>query len=143
MTIELSNITFTNEADIIPVFGIEKIVNTGIANTLAGDDTITGIGGIFGESERVNGIERASGIENIGTLNTADGNDIITGIGITYGVNISDDGTLNTGDGDDIILGIHNLSEDAIDDGDFGLGINHFGIINTGEGNDLISGISQ
>jgi hypothetical protein len=83
MTIELSNITFTNEADIIPVFGIEKIVNTGIANTLAGDDTITGIGGIFGESERANGIE------NIGTLNTADGNDIITGIGITYGVNIT------------------------------------------------------
>ena len=130
MTIELSNITFTNEADVIPVFGIEKIVNTGIANTLAGDDTITGIGGIFGDSERANGIE------NTGTLNTDDGNDIITGIGITYGLNINEGGTLNTGDGDDIILGIHTLSEDAIDNGGLGSGISISDTysIDTGEG---------
>ena len=47
MTIDLSTITFTNQADIVPVSGQEDIVNTGIANTLAGNDTITGIGGPF------------------------------------------------------------------------------------------------
>jgi hypothetical protein len=44
MTIDLSTITFTNQADIVPESGEEDIVNTGIANTLAGNDTITGIG---------------------------------------------------------------------------------------------------
>ena len=44
MTIDLSTITFTNGAYIVPVSGQENIVNTGIANTLDGNDTITGIG---------------------------------------------------------------------------------------------------
>jgi hypothetical protein len=60
MTIDLSTITFTNQADIVPVSGQDDIVNTGIANTLAGNDTITGIGGPF------------NGIYNP-TLNTAEG----------------------------------------------------------------------
>jgi hypothetical protein len=44
MTIDLSTITFTNGADIVPGSGEDDIVNTGIANTLAGNDTITGMG---------------------------------------------------------------------------------------------------
>ena len=47
MIIDLSTLTFTNGADIVPMLGQEEIVNTGIANTLAGNDTITGIGGPF------------------------------------------------------------------------------------------------
>jgi hypothetical protein len=42
MAIELSNLTFTDQADIVPPSGVEEILNTGIANTLAGNDTITG-----------------------------------------------------------------------------------------------------
>jgi hypothetical protein len=67
MAIELSGIPFTNRADVVPASGEEEILNTGIANTLAGNDRITGTGGKYS-------------ILNIGTLNTADGNDIITGI---------------------------------------------------------------
>jgi hypothetical protein len=44
MAIELSNLTFTNQADVVPPFGVDEIVNTGVANTLAGNDTITSIG---------------------------------------------------------------------------------------------------
>jgi len=42
MAIELSTITFTEQHDIVPVSGVEQIFNTGIANTLAGDDIING-----------------------------------------------------------------------------------------------------
>jgi len=42
MAIELSNITFTEQHDIVPLSGVEEILNTGIANTLAGNDTIIG-----------------------------------------------------------------------------------------------------
>ncbi|MBE9033568.1 hypothetical protein [aff. Roholtiella sp. LEGE 12411] len=45
MEIELSSLTFTNKADIAPRSGTEQIINTGIANTLAGSDIITGTGG--------------------------------------------------------------------------------------------------
>jgi Ca2+-binding RTX toxin-like protein len=67
MAIELSNLTFTDEDDIVPASGVERILNTAIANTLAGNDIITGTGGKYS-------------IFNSGTLNTAEGNDIITGI---------------------------------------------------------------
>jgi hypothetical protein len=79
MTIDLSTITFTNQADIVPESGEEDIVNTGIANTLAGNDTITGIGGPYDLYNPISGIPY--GISNSGTLNTAEGNDIITGTG--------------------------------------------------------------
>jgi len=78
MAIELSNLTFTEQDDIVPVSGVEQIVNTGIANTLAGKDIITGtaIRGIA-----TPGINNAIyGIYNSDTLNTDDGNDIIMGI---------------------------------------------------------------
>jgi hypothetical protein len=70
MAIELSNLTFTNKTDIVPPFGVEEILNTGVANTLAGNDIIIGIGI---ESHQYT-------IFNSGTLNTGEGNDTITGI---------------------------------------------------------------
>ena len=42
MAIELSNITFTDQDDVVPLSGVEEILNTGIANTLAGNDIIIG-----------------------------------------------------------------------------------------------------
>ncbi|WP_445250746.1 hypothetical protein [Microcoleus sp. OTE_8_concoct_300] len=42
MAIELSNLTFTDEDDIVPASGVEEILNTGITNTLAGNDRILG-----------------------------------------------------------------------------------------------------
>ncbi len=44
MAIELSNLTFTEQDDVVPASGVEEILNTGLANTLAGDDIITGTG---------------------------------------------------------------------------------------------------
>ena len=44
MTIELSTITFTEQDDIVPESGYdEQILNTGIVDTYAGNDRITGI----------------------------------------------------------------------------------------------------
>jgi hypothetical protein len=42
MAIELSNITFTDQDDVVPASGVDGIVNSGIANTLAGNDILTG-----------------------------------------------------------------------------------------------------
>src|SRR4028118_367345 len=97
MAIELSSITtFTDQANIVPASGVEEIRNDGIVNTLAGDDTITGISTSL---ETVAfGI---SGIYNIGTLNTSEGNDIITGSGqaSNYGSGIFNSlATINTGE---------------------------------------------
>jgi hypothetical protein len=58
---------FTEQDDVVPQSGAEQIVNLGIANTLGGDDIITGTGGRFR-------------FLNYGTLNTDDGNDMLTGI---------------------------------------------------------------
>src|SRR4028118_47011 len=73
MAIELSNLTFTEQDDVVPASGVEKIFNTGIANTLAGDDIINGesgnsIGGVGAPPPN-------GGIFNTGTLNTDGGND--------------------------------------------------------------------
>jgi hypothetical protein len=128
MAIELSNLTFTNWADIVPPFGVEVILNTGVANTLAGNDRITGAGADLDTTGLA-----ISGIHNIGTLNTSDGNDIIIGIGPAndYGNGISNFGTINTGDGNDQITG----------SGSSGL-VNYF-TITTDNGNDIISGTSE
>jgi hypothetical protein len=47
---------------------VEEILNTGFANTLAGNDSITGTSNYYG-------------FQNVGVLNTDDGNDTIIGIG--------------------------------------------------------------
>jgi hypothetical protein len=75
MAIELSNIIFTDQDDIVPLSGVEQILNTGVTNTLAGNDRITGTGNDYG-------------FENVRTLNTDDGNDTITGT-TSAGVGIS------------------------------------------------------
>jgi hypothetical protein len=134
MAIELSNLTFTNQADVVPVFGMEQIFNSGIANTLAGNDRITGIRQIGTEIETFStyGIYNDKGI-----IDTDDGNDIITGINqeVTasgYGI-YSEGGTINTGNGNDIINGI---SENGV-----GAAIqSENGTINTGDGDDTIMG---
>jgi hypothetical protein len=140
MAIELSNVTFTEQDDIVPESGVkERIVNTGITNTLAGNDTITGTY-VYDPSP---GNDRShTGIYNIGTLDTAEGNDIITGIGGEYGIEnsstfntvegeeygIEKSSTLNTGEGNDIITAW----------GEY-YGIENTGTLNTGEGNDIIT----
>jgi hypothetical protein len=138
MTIELSNLTFTEQDDIIPASGEEIIVNTGLANTLAGNDRITGTG--TGLTNSSLGYNIGTGFYNTGTLNTADGNDIITGIHSppyiyrgsdnikSYGI-LNQAGTLDTGKGNDTITGRGRES-----------GINNDGTIHTDDGNDLIIG---
>ena len=127
MAIELSNLTFTEQDDTVPPSGMEPISNTGIANTLAGNDTITGI------RTSLDPVEFSiSGFYNTGTLNTSDGNDIITGIShADYNNGISNLGTINTDDGDDTITGggISSLT--------------NYSTITTGNGNDLITGNSE
>jgi len=73
MAIELSNLTFTEQDDVVPASGVEEILNTGITNTLAGNDRITGTKDI------ISATSPTYSIFNSGTLNTADGDDIITG----------------------------------------------------------------
>ncbi|MBE9092457.1 hypothetical protein [Tychonema sp. LEGE 07203] len=126
MAIELSNLTFTEQADVVPASGVDEIVNTGIANTLAGKDIITGTSTSL-DSEGL-GI---SGFYNIGTLNTSDDNDTITGTS-DYGIGLSNYlGTINTGNGKDVITGTSQT-----------LGIlNRSGTIDTGDDNDIITGI--
>jgi hypothetical protein len=126
MAIELSNIIFTDQDDFVPLFGEEQIVNTGIANTLAGDDVITGT--VTQDS--------GTGISNDGTLNTGDGNDIINGNGAGINSGIGNSGYIDTGDDNDVITGINNGG-----DGD---GITNYGggTIDTGNGNDIITGIA-
>jgi len=144
MAIELSNITFTEQDDIVPASGVEEILNTGIANTLAGNDRIIGTGLSFG-------------LVNYGTFNSAYGNDIIIGICSDDGyIGINNRRFIDTDDGNDIItgtstsygyIGINNASDASIDTGDgddiitaFGTGdaIINSGTINTGNGNDSI-----
>jgi hypothetical protein len=131
MAIELSNLTFTDEDDVVPTSGVEEILNTSIANTLAGNDRITGVG-------------NGNGLVNRGSLNTGNGNDKIIGISYStdeYYSGFITSGNFNSGDGDDIITG-------------FGpIGISHYGRYDrltgsfnefeTGEGNDIIMGIGR
>jgi hypothetical protein len=146
MAIELSNLTFTDENDIVPASGDEEIVNTGIANTLAGNDGITGTSydkygfknvgtlntddgndKIIGQVDFSQSTPDNYGIFNTGTLNTGEGNDVINGSAFFYG--IFNTGTLNTGEGDDVIIGSSR-----------GTGIYSAkgSIFDTGDGNDLI-----
>jgi hypothetical protein len=147
MAINLSDITFTDEGDIVPsidgepTYAPEPVFLFGATvNTLAGDDILNG--------SNSNHLTYNYGFSNyLGTLNTNSGNDNITGIYEnpynTYpsGSGIVNRGnfdpieagvaTINTGDGDDWIVGISA----------HGSGIkNVIGIIDTGDDNDLISG---
>jgi hypothetical protein len=154
MAIELSSLTFTDKADIIPASGVDEIVNTGIANTLAGNDVIISTKELIRDGIR----QDRSSFFNSGTLNTGDDNDIITGtisgtnylsvptghpgnfyIPFYYG--IKNIGYIYTSDGDDRITGINEVSffrdGNHLDFGIFTVG----GTIDTGDGNDIITGI--
>jgi hypothetical protein len=158
MTIQLSTITFTDEDDIVPLFEEDAIVNTDTANTLGGNDLITGTT-ITGSNN--------FGIWNSGTINTGAGHDIIIGIcdenhpWIPNAAIRSDGGTINTDEGDDIIIGtsqtydgIFIISGCTINTGDgndqiigsaigSGINVNSQSIIDTGNGNDAITGIGS
>jgi hypothetical protein len=65
MAIELSNLTFTEQDDVVPASGVEEIFNNGIANTLAGNDIITGENTYFtGEDPYFDPNSRNAGIRN-------------------------------------------------------------------------------
>ena len=149
MAIELSTLTFTNRSNIIPLSGVEQIFNTGIANTLAGNDLITGIS----SSSNLNNI----GIANDGTIDTGAGKDTISATATgRVGYAIQNRGTIDTGENEDTITatgsfyGIYNFNRiytgagaDTITaTGDEG-GIVNAGIIDTGNGSDVITGIAS
>ncbi|MEG4242944.1 MULTISPECIES: hypothetical protein [unclassified Microcoleus] len=162
MAIELSNLTFTDRTDIVPASGVEEISNTGIANTLAGNDIVIGTKEITIDTPLQN---RFSSIFNSGTLNTADGNDIITGTinrreipfvhpeqdydyyifydkyYSAYSSGIYNIGSIYTGEGNDRITGINEavVSVFGYDRGIYTAG----STIDTGGGDDIITGITQ
>jgi hypothetical protein len=127
MTIELSTITFSGQDDIVPGSGVEQIFNTGIANTFAGNDIISGIVDPY----------------SIPTVLPAEGfpdwwPGRIPGIYNDIG------GVIDTGGGNDVITGISQGREGVIpDELDDGWGIINRGTIDTGNGNDIITGIAQ
>jgi hypothetical protein len=129
VAIDLSNLTFTNKADIVS--DTDTIRNTGTTATLGGDDKIT-----------VNSSTGGDGIEfNNGTIDTGSGNDTIDATGRFYGINNSNlgglfGGTIDTGSGNDTIVGNGFFTSPFLG----GTGIANSGIIKTGTGNDTISG---
>jgi len=146
MAIELSNLTFTEQDDVVPASGVEEILNTGVANTLAGNDAIIGTNEINVDVTPENNF---SGIFNfLGTLNTADGNDTITGITLgleSYweGYGIYNAGNIYAGDGNDIITGI-DQTEAVSGSYRMSSGLCALaGTFDTGDGNDIITGISK
>jgi hypothetical protein len=73
MAIELSYERFNNGDDIVPWYSAEEVIrNTGLANTLYGDDRITGVGP--GRRSSISD----SGIYNSGTI-LMDWGDDLTG----------------------------------------------------------------
>jgi len=167
MAINLSSITFSNQADVVPLSGMEQIVNSGIANTLAGNDILTGT---RSDEDTSIGIHNWDGtVESTASINTGEGNDKITGTASSnsYATGIFNWGFINTGEGNDVITGagtdygILNYSytiydyeipsqwksETRIDTGDgndvimgssSGIAIDNDGVIFTGNGNDSI-----
>jgi hypothetical protein len=146
MVLQLSNMTFTNWADVVPSSGADSILNSWSANTLAGNDTITGLG--FGNRTRNS---TNYGIYNSGTLNTAEGDDLVRGVYnptryfySTYDGLLNDTGNiyLNNivlGDDDSLILN----NDDNVILPVYGYGIYNSSTIVTGEGDDIINGTNS
>jgi hypothetical protein len=144
MLIELSTLTFTNQNDIVPLSERGQILNTGVANTLAGNDTITGFKS--GDSSDPN---LQYGIVNFGTLNTGKDNDVITGEGSgtteyspsSYGgILIAEGSIFDTEEGDDRISGTGDFYAVAIYGRTTRGIVNRSFSFNTGDGNDTIEG---
>jgi hypothetical protein len=164
MAINLSNITFTDESDILPSINGEPtyvpefiILSSATVNTLAGDDVITGSDEGYGYgflnsfgtlntnsgNDLITGSGSSGGLANrsyypdpgVAIINTGDGHDRIEGIGEDFGI-YNDKGTIDTGDGNDVIFGIGYGSYNS------GGIINEVTTIDTGNGDDLIEGSS-
>src|SRR4028119_2455066 len=121
MAIELSDITFTDQDDVVPASGAEEIVNTGVANTFAGNDEITGTGETL-QDVLFYGLHTV-GIYNKsnGTINTDNGDDEITGYG-NIGIYNESNGTINTGNGRDKITGYGSQTDSSA--------LDHTGVFN-------------
>ena len=149
MVIELSDLTFTNQADIILARGADRIINNGFASTLNGNDLIISIS------------TSSRGIFNRGAIDTGKGRDSITGIGGSIGIVNGPNGIINTGDSDDLILtaggfyGIINEPRSTLNmgsgndyiigygEGIGGDGVFSNGLIDMGRGNDSIFGSNR
>jgi hypothetical protein len=125
--INLSTLTFTENADTVPALGLAAITNTGTANTLDGDDKITGTGGF----------------SNSGTIDTGTGNDTIKGISNdsnVSGIRILSGGRIKTGTGNDTIEAVNTSSGGSALILDNSIGNS---TIDTGSGRDIIKGIAS
>jgi len=139
MAIDLSTITFTEQDDVVPASGGEQIFNSGIANTLAGNDRITGSNGNNYYEALGYGLKIYGGY---GVLNTGAGNDEITGItsenpSIDFNYGLVNEGTLNAGEGNDVIFGSGSFIRNG-----YYKGIYNSGTLNAGEGDDRITGLA-
>ncbi len=148
----LTSIIFTDQDDSVPSSGVDQILNTGIVNTLAGNDRITGNGSAYGfvnfdtlntddGNDTITGIgnqaySSGAGIWNYGTFNTGKDDDVITGEGYTHGIRTESGSIFDTGDGNDTIRG--NSQKWSVYS-NFGIS-NYFSSLNTGDGNDMIEG---
>ncbi|HEY9661003.1 MAG TPA: hypothetical protein V6C65_21320, partial [Allocoleopsis sp.] len=106
-----------------------------VANTLAGNDSLTGTNPGSG-----------SGIDNAGTINTGVGNDTLTGIGDGYG-SITNRGnapnsygTINTGAGDDLVQALQTNGGIGTFDNAPNSAADSVGTIQLGSGKDRIKG---
>jgi len=148
MQIELSTLMFTDQDDMVPVSQEDEIINTGIANTLAGNDIIgttndysrgitnTGVINTGADNDTLIGIGGLQGISNSEIIDTGSGKDIIIARGSLDGI-FNSGATINTGAGDDII--------NANGGSPFNRGhaiYNAGSIIDTGDGDDIITGIA-
>jgi hypothetical protein len=163
MVLDLASSKFTNQSDLVPASGIAEIVNSGIIDTLNGNDVITGngetlrqvlfygsltvgvyngSGGVISTNEGADGIVGYGGVGLFNDLNatisTGNGNDTVSGCGCDYGDNykgILNSGTIGTGIGNDTIIG------NAY--GRYSGGIVNFGTIRSEDGDDSIIGSGE
>jgi hypothetical protein len=144
MAIELSSLRFNNGDDIVPWYSAEEVIrNTGVANTLEGDDKITGVGPGMRSSIS------DSGIYNSGTILMAQGNDMITGTydDTEYSLHNANYVRLRPNNGRSIYKDNRGRTLYYPDDS-IPLPVNNYGIynsgtINTGLGDDTITGINS
>jgi hypothetical protein len=149
MQIELSTLTFTDQDDMVPVSEEDEIINTGIANTLAGNDIIgttndysrgitnTGVINAGADNDTLIGIGGLQGISNSEIIDTGSGKDIIIARGSLEAI-FNNGGTINTGAGDDII----NASGGSPFNGGHAIYNASTSFIDTGDGDDIITGIA-
>ncbi len=140
----LASFTFNSSSNTAISKGGWYIISNQTVNALAGNDKITGRGGIVGiqiegkldtgsGDDRITGTSadangNGNGIYNTGTIDTGSGKDSIVGIGPSIG--IYNNGTISTGYGNDVIKGSGRSS-----------GIQNDRIIDTGAGDDSIDAL--